>query len=95
MISYTDGRLQVAGQLTMDTVPALYQQGLQHLQQKSLILDFAKVEVADSSAVSMLLGWARAAKQYGCELRVTNLPDSMQSLAGLYGVGGLLPQQAL
>lgn len=91
MISYQEGRLSVSGQLTMDTVPALYQQGLQHLNQTALVLDFSKVESADSSAVSMLLGWMRAAKQNGCAVSVVDLPGSMLSLAGLYGVGDLLP----
>lgn len=91
MIQYQDGRLAVEGHLTMDTVPALYQQGLQYFKQGPLVLDFSKVESADSSAVSMLLGWARAAKQGNCEVSVVGLPDSMRSLAGLYGVGDLLP----
>ena len=93
MINYADGRLLVVGHLTMDTVPALYEQGLQHLKQKELILDFTKVETADSSAVSLLLGWTRAAKQSNCVVSVVNLPSSMLSLAGLYGVSDLLPVQ--
>ncbi|MEQ1916186.1 MAG: STAS domain-containing protein [Gallionella sp.] len=93
MINYADGCLQVEGHLTMDTVPALYEQGLQHLKQNELILDFSKVETADSSAVSMLLGWTRAAKQNKCEVSIVNLPSSMLSLAGLYGVSDLLPVQ--
>jgi len=95
MISFADGRLHVSGHLTMDTVPALYAQGLQYLEKDELILDFAKVESADSSAVSMLLGWMRHARQKQREVRVANLPSSMVSLAGLYGVAELLPAQSV
>lgn len=94
MISYADGCMRLSGQLTMDTVPALYAQGLQHLDKDGLVLDFAAVESADSSAVSLLLAWMRAAKEKNRAVRVINLPPSMLSLAGLYGVAELLPVQA-
>lgn len=94
MISYADGCMQLSGHLTMDTVPALYAQGLPHLDRDGLVLDFAQVESADSSAVSLLLGWMRAAKEKKRELSIINLPPSMLSLAGLYGVADLLPVQA-
>lgn len=91
MIHFVDGHLHVSGALNMDTVPALYAQGMQYLDQDGLVLDFAQVETADSSAVSLLLGWIRVAKQNKREVRVANLPSSMLSLAGLYGVSELLP----
>ncbi len=91
MINFADGRLHVSGALNMDTVPALYAQGLPYLNQDGLVLDFAQVETADSSAVSLLLGWMRVVKQNKREVQVVNLPSSMLSLAGLYGVAELLP----
>jgi phospholipid transport system transporter-binding protein len=48
----------------------------------------------DSSAVSLLLGWMRVARQKNHELQIESLPESMVSLAGLYGVSELLPAQA-
>lgn len=95
MINFAEGRLHVSGALTMDTVPALYAQGLPHLNQDGLVLDFAQVETADSSAVSMLLGWMRVAKQNKREVHIANLPSSMLSLAGLYGVSELLPIESV
>ena len=94
MISCQDGCLRVSGGLTMQTVPALYTEGLQYLNQDGLVLDFSQVEAVDSSAVSLLLGWMRVARQKNHELQIENLPDSMVSLAGLYGVSELLPAQA-
>lgn len=93
MISREDGRLVVNGRLTIATVPALFEEGLQHLASEDLLVDFSRVEAVDSAAVSMLLGWLRAAQRSQRTLRVTGLPDDLLSLAHLYGVADLLPQQ--
>jgi phospholipid transport system transporter-binding protein len=85
--------MAVSGGLTMETVPALFETGLQHLAGEDLQVDFSQVEAVDSAAVSMLLGWARAAQHGQRNLRVLNLPDDLLSLARLYGVADLLPQQ--
>lgn len=82
------------GHLGMDTVPALFATGLQRLSSEDLRVDFSKVESVDSAAISMLLGWARAAQRVQRDLRVRNLPEDLLSLARLYGVADLLPQQS-
>jgi phospholipid transport system transporter-binding protein len=84
----------VSGGLTIETVPALFETGLQHLASQDLQVDFSQVESVDSAAVSMLLGWARAAKLGKRDLHVLNLPDDLLSLARLYGVDNLLPKQS-
>jgi phospholipid transport system transporter-binding protein len=82
------------GNLNMDTVPALYATGVQRLSGEDLLVDFSQVESVDSAAVSMLLGWERAAQREARELRVKGLPEDLLSLARLYGVDQLLPQQS-
>lgn len=94
MITREDGRLVVRGRLTIATVPALFEAGLQHLTSEDLLVDFSEVEAVDSAAVSMLLGWLRAAQRSQRTLRVAGLPDDLLSLARLYGVAELLPQQS-
>lgn len=94
MIEREDGRLVVRGRLSIATVPALFEAGLQQLTNEDLLVDFSAVEAVDSAAVSMLLGWARAAQRSQRELRVTGLPDDLLSLARLYGVDDLLPRQS-
>lgn len=94
MIAREDGWLVVDGQLTMETVPALFESGLQRLASEDLQVDFSRVESVDSAAVSMLLGWTRAAQRSQHVLRVTGLPDDLLSLARLYGVDDLLPHQS-
>lgn len=85
----------VRGRLTIATVPTLFETGLQHLTSEDLLVDLSQVEAVDSAAVSMLLGWARAAQSGQHELRVVGLPDDLLSLARLYGVAELLPQQSV
>lgn len=94
MITREDGRLVVRGRLTIATVPALFEAGLQHLASEDLLVDLSQVEAVDSAAVSMLLGWSRAAQRSQRALRVTGLPDDLLSLADLYGVTELLPRQS-
>lgn len=92
MISREGDSLVLSGRLTMSTVPALYEAGLKHLATEDLLVDFSKVEAVDSAAVSMLLGWSRAAQSSKRSLRVANMPDDLLSLANLYGVAEMLPQ---
>lgn len=94
MISREDGRLVVRGRLTIETVPALFESGLQHLAGEDLLVDLTQVEAVDSAAVSMLLGWSRAAQRSQRTLRVAGLPADLLSLATLYGVADMLPQQS-
>lgn len=94
MISREDGRLVVRGRLTIATVPGLFEAGLQHLTREDMLVDLSQVEAVDSAAVSMLLGWLRAAQRNQHTLRVTGLPEDLLSLARLYGVAELLPEQS-
>ena len=84
----------IRGRLTIATVPALFETGLQHLASEDLLVDFSQVEAVDSAAVSMLLGWLRAAQRSQRTLRVTGIPEDLLSLADLYGVTELLPRQS-
>lgn len=84
----------VSGPLTIATVPALFATGLQHLTSEDMLVDFSGVEAVDSAAISLLLGWLRAAQRSQHTLSVTGLPDDLLSLAQLYGVAELLPRQS-
>ncbi|HCI52924.1 MAG TPA: anti-sigma-factor [Gallionella sp.] len=91
MIELTEDALLLSGRLTMSTVPALYESGLKVLSEKDLQVDMSRVETVDSAAVSMLLGWSRAAQARQGALRVTGIPASLLTLANLYGVADMLP----
>ncbi|MFY9260844.1 MAG: STAS domain-containing protein [Gallionella sp.] len=91
MMKQEGERFVIRGALNMQTVPALFNQGLQQLAQGDLSVDFSHVEVVDSATVSMLLGWLRAAQNKQRQLNVQALPKNVLSLATLYGVADLLP----
>ena len=84
----------VEGNLTIETVPALYEAGVRHLVEADLVVDFSRTAAVDSAAVGMLLGWTRAAQKSKRALRVTGLPENLISLAHLYGVSDMLPLQS-
>ena len=91
MISQQGDRLALSGPITLANVTAELEAGLPLIDRDGLIIDLAGVEEADSSALSLLLEWARAAKSKGFGVRYANLPASMKSLAQLYGVEELIP----
>jgi phospholipid transport system transporter-binding protein len=86
------GRLAVTGHLTVDVAGAIFAAGRAGLEQGDLLVDFSRVESVDSSSVSLLLAWERAARQMQRNLKVAVLPDDLLSLSRLYGVEEMLPQ---
>lgn len=84
--------VQVSGRLTMETTVALFNKGLA-LQggRTELVVDLARVEAVDSSALSLMLAWLRAAQRNNVKLAFVNTPDNLLSLAELYGVADSLP----
>ncbi|HTP97512.1 MAG TPA: STAS domain-containing protein [Burkholderiales bacterium] len=91
MIAQQGDRLLVQGAVTLANVTAELAAGLALLTRDGLIVDLGGVEEADSSALSLLLEWQRAAKARGYTLRFANMPANMQSFAKLYGVEELIP----
>ena len=91
MIHRDGDRLVLSGALTLDTVGALYDQGLEAGADGSLEVDMAAVDTVDSSAVSLMLNWVREARRIRISLFFTHVPRNLQSLAHLYGVEDLIP----
>lgn len=85
-----DGRLRVSGPLTLATAAALAAAADPYLDGE-LVVDLAAVTDVDSAALSLLFEWRRRAQQRQCRLSFSNLPQSLVSLAGLYGVTELIP----
>ncbi len=79
----------------MATVSALFNEGLKlqgdNKASSEMLIDFARLEKVDSSAVSMMLVWLREAQRNKVNLRFVNVPGNLLSLARLYGVAELLP----
>lgn len=56
-----------------------------------MVVDLSSIEETDSSALGVVFGLLRTARQLGVALRITHPPASMISLAALYGVSDSLP----
>ena len=91
MITRNGDKLQLSGPLTLQTVKALFDQGLQAGEKTSLEVDLSQVEAVDSAAVSLMLAWLREAQRGKIKLCFSHIPDNLLSLARLYGVAELLP----
>jgi len=91
MILRDGNRLTVQGAVTIDNVVAVTEQAAVLFDGDDLVIDLAQVTEVDSSAVSMLLEWQRKARSHNRQLHFTNLPNTLKSLAQLYGVSELIP----
>jgi phospholipid transport system transporter-binding protein len=89
-----NNRLALSGPVVMQTLKSLHGAGMTQIASGDLVVDMQDVTEADSSAVSLLMELRRAAEKHSHKLSVVNLPDSVRSLARLYGVSEMLPSEA-
>lgn len=90
MIECIDGRCTLKGAVTLENALALREQGLRLLTSPETTLDLAGVTEVDSTALSLLFEWRRAALAANRRIRYVNLPENLTSLARLYGVTELV-----
>jgi len=83
--------VKLEGALTLETVAACFERAL---PAGDLVFDFSGVSRVDSSALALLLGWLRRAKERGNSVELRAPPESLLTLARLYGVDALLPLAA-
>jgi len=76
--------------LTVLNAKVALDQGIAAIKAGQTVFDLGTVQVADSSAVAVLLAWKRAARKAGAALSYVNVPASLTSLAALYGVDAFL-----
>lgn len=91
MIEVAGERLKVTAPMVVATAAELREAGESALLSGALVVDLADVVEADSSAVAVLLAWTRIAGERGQSLSIVGVPQSVRSLASLYGVADLLP----
>jgi len=84
-------RIVLSGPVTLANVAALLEEGRRHLAEGAGTVDLAGVTELDSSALALLLSWLREARAGGRAVAFANLPESLQTIARLYGVEDLLP----
>ena len=90
MISCDGERCVVAGPITIANATAVLAESQGVFTTPRVVVDLAGVTEVDSAAVSLLLEWRRSAARANREIQFENLPQSLRSLAELYGVSHLL-----
>ena len=93
MIERAGNALHLSGALTIANAAALCEEGKRQLN-GDVVIDLAAVAEVDSTALSVLFEWRRTARQKNLHVSFRNLPDSMKSLAALYGVADLVASNA-
>lgn len=94
MIALEGARATLTGPVTLANVNGVLDEGLRAFKALSLprlTVDLAGVTDVDSTAVSLLLEWRRAAQREQRSIEFVNLPANLTSLIQLYGVAALLP----
>jgi phospholipid transport system transporter-binding protein len=95
MIRITGDCAEVSGPMTLSGATVLLAEGEAAIAANASAFDLAAVTEMDSSCLAVVFGWTRAANAAGKSLRLLNLPQSLLSLAAVYGVADLLPQHKL
>jgi phospholipid transport system transporter-binding protein len=90
MIRREGARMVVSGPVTLANVAALLEEGRRHLADGVQTVDLAEVSEMDSALLALLLAWLREARQHERALAFANLPESVRTIARLYGVDRLL-----
>lgn len=78
------------GAVNLENALALREDGLRLFVAPEVTLDLSGVTEVDSTAVSLLFEWRRAALAADRSIRYVNLPENLRSLAALYGVTELV-----
>lgn len=94
MITREGNRYLIEGPVTLAGVTALLTEGERIFDGNPAVVDFSKVTEVDSSAVSLMLEWARRMRGNKREIVFVNLGHSVASIADLYGVADLIPVPA-
>lgn len=91
MIRDAGDRIEVSGPLTLGKAREMLEAGNALIVRPEVTFDLAQVQEVDSSGLTIVFGWVRAARSQGKVVRISNPPQNLLSLAELYGVTELLP----
>ena len=91
MIRREGARMVVSGAVTLANVAALLEDGRRHLAEGVQTVDLGEVREMDSALLALLLAWLRDAQARTQPIAFANMPESLRTIARLYGVDRLLP----
>ena len=81
----------LSGAVTLANVAQVLDEGRRHVEEGVRTVDLGEVTELDSALLALLLAWLREAKGRGHALEFARVPESLRTIAGLYGVDELLP----
>lgn len=90
MIACDNGRCRLQGSVTLSNATEVLAEGNRLFTADEVTLDLSEMTEVDSTAVSLLLEWRRAARRANRRIAFVNLPENLKSLAALYGVTDLV-----
>ena len=91
IVSAGNGRVEIAGDLTFETVAELRERGAEVLQcNGDVTLDLNAVTRADSAGLALMVEWLREARNRETGLHVVNMPDQMLAIARMSKLDGVL-----
>lgn len=85
-----NGVAYLEGSLTLGEVVQVMKEGEHLLAEGVGAFDLSGLTKVDSAALSLLMNWCRTAHAEGRSLDFRNAPESLHSLAKLYGVSDLI-----
>lgn len=90
-IALQDNQWHVSGEILVDNANAVLIESKALEMANDLQVDFSAVTDIDTAALSLLMEWQRRAIASNRKIVFTHLPESLHSLATLYGVADFIP----
>ena len=90
MIRREGPKLVLSGAVTLGNAATLLEEGRRHIAEGVQTVDLGEVNEMDSALLAVLLAWLRDARSREKKLSFVNLPESLRTIAQLYGVDRLL-----
>lgn len=89
-----DNQWHVSGEILMDNANAVLTDSNAFKMENDLEINLSSVTDVDTAALSLLMEWQRRALAADKKVIFTHLPESLMSLATLYGVADFIPVSA-
>lgn len=88
-----EGRYCIVGELSLETVPELFERGTRIMAQgvKTVELDLREVTRADSAGLALMIEWMRTAHRQHKNIVFRNVPPQMVAMAKISGLEDILP----
>jgi len=90
-IASQDNQWHITGEILMDNANSVLAESKALDMADDLQVDFSAVTDIDTAALSLLIEWQRRAIAAGKKIRFIHLPETLLSLAALYGVTDFVP----